>query len=373
MDAFDICVRGAGVVGHGLALSLARQGLRVALLAEPTTPTGPDVRAYALNTASVASRHAVTAVHQMRIESDQGNTLEFSAWQQRVSALAWIVDAALLEQALGNAVRYAPHITRVSDLPTATLVALCEGKNSSTRQRLGIAFHQHNDGHCAIVARVSASVGHQHTAHQWFRSPDVLALLPFGQEQGVTDEDCVEARVSKVSLPEPSFSLIWSMPGPQAQTLMALDEAQFQAQLQQATQGQCGDLQLSSARVLWPLCHGHAQSWCGPGWVLLGDAAHVVHPLAGQGLNMGLADVAALSQTLAQREPWRSLADARLLRRYERQRQLHTVAMGQLTHGLLQLFSSEQPVLKRLRNQGLGWFNHLTPIKRWAAARAIDF
>jgi 2-polyprenyl-6-methoxyphenol hydroxylase-like FAD-dependent oxidoreductase len=105
--------------------------------------------------------------------------------------------------------------------------------------------------------------------------------------------------------------------------------------------------------------------------VLLGDAAHVVHPLAGQGLNLGLADVAALAGVIARREPWRSLGDARLLRRYERERQIPTVAMGQLTDGLLRLFSHEQPTLRELRNRGMTLVNHLPLLKRWLTSRAL--
>jgi 2-polyprenyl-6-methoxyphenol hydroxylase-like FAD-dependent oxidoreductase len=130
-------------------------------------------------------------------------------------------------------------------------------------------------------------------------------------------------------------------------------------------------LRLASERASWPLTLARAQAWCGPGWVLLGDAAHVVHPLAGPGLNLGLADVAALAGVIARREPWRSLGDARLLRRYERERQVPTVAMGQLTDGLLRLFSHEQPTLRELRNRGMTLVNHLPLLKRWLTSRAL--
>jgi 2-polyprenyl-6-methoxyphenol hydroxylase-like FAD-dependent oxidoreductase len=115
-----------------------------------------------------------------------------------------------------------------------------------------------------------------------------------------------------------------------------------------------------------------AERVCGPGWVLLGDAAHVVHPLAGQGLNLGLADVRALSEVLAAREPWREPGDERLLRRYARQRAAPTQAMGQMTDGLLQLFASQRPVLRELRNRGLSLVNALPPLKRLLASQALD-
>jgi 2-polyprenyl-6-methoxyphenol hydroxylase-like FAD-dependent oxidoreductase len=106
--------------------------------------------------------------------------------------------------------------------------------------------------------------------------------------------------------------------------------------------------------------------------VLLGDAAHVVHPLAGQGLNLGLADVAALVEVIRGRESWRSLGDERLLRRYARERIAKTWAMGQMTDGLLRLFSQEAPMLRELRNRGLTLVNHLSPLKRWLTARALN-
>jgi 2-polyprenyl-6-methoxyphenol hydroxylase-like FAD-dependent oxidoreductase len=367
MKRFDVCVLGAGVVGQSLALSLARQGLQVALVAQPqAAQVHADVRAYALNAASVdllrelkvwaaLPPHAATAVYDMHIEGDSpAGVLEFSAWQQRFSELAWIVDAPVLEQALASAVRYAPHVSVVHEKAEASLTALCEGKASAAREALGVAWERHDYGHSAIAARLVGGKPHANTARQWFRQPDVLALLPFDS-------------------PEPghSHALVWSMPDERAHELMALDKPAFEQALNEATHGAAGSLQLRSDRSAWPLMLARAQAWSGPGWVLLGDAAHVVHPLAGQGLNLGLADVAALSTVLSQREAWREPGDARLLRRYERQRQIPTVAMGQLTDGLLRLFSHEQPGLRELRNRGMALVNHLPPLKRWLAARAL--
>ena len=153
---------------------------------------------------------------------------------------------------------------------------------------------------------------------------------------------------------------------------MALEDAAFEQALGDATALGVGALRLSSARASWPLQLARAEQVCGPGWVLLGDAAHVVHPLAGQGLNLGLADVRALVDVLVAREPWRALGDERLLHRYARRRAGPTLAMGQLTDGLLQLFASETPVVKELRNRGLSLVNALPVLKRLLASRALE-
>ena len=375
MKRFDVQVSGAGIVGQCLALSLARLGLQVALRPLPASPArapvAEDVRAYALNAASVEllrslkvwdtlPAHAATAVLDMHVQGDApGAALDFSAWQQRVGALAWITDAAVLERQLGVAVRFAPHITLIdADDPSdvsAALTALCEGKASATRAALGISFERHAYGHQGIAARLTSTQAHRGMARQWFRSPDVLALLPFDTPQ-----------------PDHSYALVWSVPDVRAAELLAFDDAGFEAELMQASAGEGGTLKLASARAAWPLMHAQANAWCGPGWVLLGDAAHVVHPLAGQGLNLGLGDVMALTGVIEARETWRALGDEKLLRRYVRERLAPTWAMGQLTGGLLNLFSTEAPGLRELRNRGLTLVNQLSPLKRWLAARALD-
>ena len=378
MEAYDVLVRGSGIVGKSLALSLARQGLRIALLVDAVDNKSSDVRAFAMNAASVALLRglkvwdalpagAATAVHDMHIEGDDDSgSLDFSAWSQRIPELAWIVDAAVLEQELANAVKFAPHITQVHAEVPAALTALCEGRASASREALGVVFEKNDYGHRAIAARLKCSLGHRHTARQWFRSPDVLALLPLGGTGGRSGGAQVE------SADNASYALVWSLPEAQAQALLGLDALAFNAEMMQATKGAAGELSLASERASWPLMRAHASAWCGPGWVLLGDAAHVIHPLAGQGLNLGLADVATLTQVLQEREAWRPLSEEKLLRRYARQRAAPTQAMGQLTEGLLQLFAAEQPALRELRNRGMSLVNQLSPVKRWLTARALE-
>ena len=167
------------------------------------------------------------------------------------------------------------------------------------------------------------------------------------------------------------LALVWSLPDAVSDAHMAMDDASFTTALNDATGGAAGTLSLASARAQWPLMRAQAEQVSGPGWVLVGDAAHVVHPLAGQGLNLGLADVAALAEVLAAREPWRPLGDARLLARYARARLADVRAMVRLTDGLLHLFAHPQPWVKELRNRGLSLANQLQPLKRLLTGRAL--
>ncbi|MDP4302567.1 FAD-dependent monooxygenase [Leptothrix discophora] len=387
----DVCIRGQGAVGSCLALALSRQGWQVGLAgldAAAAPRRGPDVRAYALNAASAAllrelrvwdalPADAITPVDAMDVRGDDGGQLGFSAWTQAVDALAWIVDAAALDEALAQALHFAPHVQRLKpDDPrmqarpagAATdlarpLLAVCEGRDSATREALGADWHRHGYGHQAIAARLVADRPHQGVARQWFRSPDILALLPFDRPA-----------------PGHAYALVWSLPDAQVAELQALDDAAFEAALNAASGGAAsggaaGTLRLAGPRVAWPLMLAQAQRWCGPGWVLLGDAAHAVHPLAGQGLNLGLGDVRALVDVLVAARadtPWRAAGDERTLRRYVRRRQTPTHAMGTLTDGLLHLFAAQDAPLRSLRNVGMSAVDRLGPVKRWLTARALD-
>jgi 2-polyprenyl-6-methoxyphenol hydroxylase-like FAD-dependent oxidoreductase len=368
MHTVDVAIHGRGAVASSLALALNRQGLRVALSASAAGAPRTDVRAYALNLASrrllqqlriweALPSDAVTAVHDMDVRGDRaGAHLGFSSWTQCVDALAWIVDAAALDEALHQALQFAPHVQRLDVLPAAAaLHVYAEGKDSTSRAALPVQWERHPYGHSAIAARLVSADAHGNVAHQWFRAPDVLALLPFDRPAAGR-----------------SFALVWSLPEREAERLMQLDAAAFETELHTACPDGPRGLRLDSERAAWPLALASATPLCGAGWVLVGDAAHVVHPLAGQGLNLGLADVQVLADTLQQREPWRSLGDAPLLQRYARARAWPVWAMSRLTDALVHGFASRVGWQRELRNRGMGLVDHAKPIKRWLAAQALE-
>ena len=359
----DVCVRGAGVVGRVLALLLARERLHVGLVELPQAAAGQtDVRAYALNAASKALLERVrawpdeahaTPVAAMQVHGDEGGRVEFTAQAEGTPALAWIVDVAPLLERLGEALKYQPLVERLQVPDAAPLAVVCEGRASQTRAEFGVQFDVHRYGQTAIATRVQCERPHGAIARQWFAGGDVLALLPLGGADGN------------------SAAVVWSVMEPRAAELAALPAAEFEARLQAASHAALGKLTLEGERAAWPLQLARADRWCGPGWVLAGDAAHNVHPLAGQGLNLGLADAEMLASVLHGREYWRSVGDEKLLRRYERARKADVAAMGWATDGLQQLFARQAPGWALLRNWGMQGFDLSGPVKHWVARQAM--
>ncbi len=364
---FDVCIRGAGIVGRTLALLLARERLRVALVARAQTPdaAGGDVRAYALNPASREllqtlrawpdAQHA-TPVRRMQVHGDRGGEVNFVATAPRAPALAWIADVPALEARLDEALRYQPLVERLGQPQPAALTVVSEGRASATRAEFGVAFDVTPYAQQAIAARVRCEKVHEYTARQWFAAGDVLAFLPLGGDTGET--------------PGHEVAVVWSVAQERAQSLMQLTPEEFAGRLHEASQGNLGRLTLSSERAAWPLQLALASRWCGDGWVLAGDAAHTVHPLAGQGLNLGLADARELAQVLHAREYWRAVGDIKLLRRYERARKADVLAMGAATDGLQQLFARTDSGVRWLRNSGMRGFDRSGPLKGWVMRQA---
>lgn len=359
----DVCIRGAGIVGRTLALLLARDRLRVGLVEAPPAPDmRPDIRAYALNSASRElllqlrawpdEQHA-TPVLAMDVRGDEGGRVRFSAAEERVPALAWIVDVDALVQRLADALRYQPQVELLTAPRPAALTAVCEGRLSATRDEFGVNFQVTSYPQRAIAARLDCEKPHGGIARQWFDEGHVLGLLPLG---GVAGN---------------SAALVWSVQEPRADELLGMSADAFQLRLQEACGNELGRMTLTTERMAWPLQRAQADRWCGPGWVLAGDAAHNVHPLAGQGLNLGLADASLLAQVLHGREYWRSLGDEKLLRRYERGRKLDVAAMAWTTDGLQQLFAQPTEPWTLLRNWGMRGFDRSGPVKRWVVRQAM--
>ncbi|HOV20646.1 MAG TPA: FAD-dependent monooxygenase [Ottowia sp.] len=367
----DLCIRGAGIVGRTLALLAARERLRVALVA-PTAPTPghADVRAYALSPASQAllqslrcwpAESAATPVLAMQVQADGQGHVHFSAAEQGVAALNWIVDVPALEQQLAQAVQYQGHIDVVSAPVAAPLTVVCEGRASATRAELGVDFDSVRYPQQAIATRLDCERAHEQIARQWFTPEgDILAFLPLGGPAGR------------------EVAVVWSVPSERAAAITDWDDATLAAHLHELSGAALGALQVKGARASWPLVLAHARRWVGamPGragesFALAGDAAHAMHPLAGQGLNVGLGDAAELARVLGAREAWRGLADLRLLRRYERARQGEWLRMRLATDGLQLLFGQPGPLAGALRNWGMTLFEHSGPLKSRIAKLAM--
>jgi 2-polyprenyl-6-methoxyphenol hydroxylase-like FAD-dependent oxidoreductase len=370
---WDICIRGGGLVGRTLALLLSQNASTRVLLVERPPATTPDVRAYALNDVSRTLLSSVgcwpgiehaTPVQTMQVWGDQDGHVRFES--PSPLGLTTIVDVPVLEDLLDQAVRQCPRITRANESAPATLTVICEGRHSSSRDQLGVhmerlPYHQH-----ALACRVRTAQPHRQQALQWFRhtahGTDIVALLPMEGPQGAVS------------------AVIWSTSPEHAQHLQALDEDGFNRALHETTQGHLGELRCLSAHAVWPLHLQRAQTWCGeiaPGqaWVLAGDAAHGIHPLAGQGLNLGLADAGELARVLRRDDPhapWRALNDRHLLRRYERTRKADMQATWLACDGLQRLFSHPHTSVQALRNWGLSVFDRCGPVKQWTLKQAMS-
>jgi ubiquinone biosynthesis UbiH/UbiF/VisC/COQ6 family hydroxylase len=392
---FDIAIVGGAMVGAAAARALA--GERIALIAQErrsapdSAPQGFaqffDTRVYAISPGNAAfltrlgawntiPADRLTPVHAMRVHGDDGRSLiEFDAYRSGVSELAWIVEDRCLQDALWRGLetqeRLSVHAgTAIRDLQigesgasivlddgrrlAARLVIGADGARSLVRERAGIASAAQGYGQTAVVANFACGRPHRNVALQWFKGSAydgaILALLP---------------------LPGDHVSVVWSTATAHAERLLALDGETLAREVAAAAQHALGDFSLVTPARGFPLQRVTAARLVAPRAALAGDAAHVIHPLAGQGANLGLQDARFLAEVLAARAPGRDPGDLRLLRRYARARAEALLAMGATVHGLHRLFGSPAPVASRLRNAGMNFADRLPVLKNLLMRHAM--
>lgn len=383
----QIVVCGAGISGLSSALALARRGQQVAVLAPRNTlaPAQADVyhpRVYAISPASqrflaelgvwdAMPAQRLTPVQAMEIHGDGEGQVSLSAWQAAMPQLAWIVESGEIERVLMQAVQMVgvpwlqDRCVRYNDgvidtenglRVSADLFVGADGAASPLRTAAGMEHQTQSYNDIGLVAHLTAERAHQGTAFQWFRDDGVLALLPL--------PDTAEG---------PQVSMVWSMHTERAQALQALEPVaqtqQLEAMLAMATEGKLGRLQVRGTLHGFPLTLERSQM-VAPGIALVGDAAHRLHPLAGQGLNLGLGDVETLAHIVASRESYRSAGDLRVLKRYQRARAEPVLAMRVATDGLHKFFRSRAVPLVWLRNAGMRWVDEIPFLKRQLIAGA---
>ncbi len=392
----EVAIVGGGLVGGCLAVALAEAGLSVALVdprVEPEKPVAKparrksgvpfDTRVFALSprsrdflAASGVWCHVdetrVAPVYKMAITGDDGSSrLTFDAYRCGLLELAVIAENTNLQAAVGRALDAHTLIKQIrgrrcvgaswgnggvaitlddGEVISPQLAVAADGANSQLREFAGITTRQSGYGQHAVVANFTTSVAHDGTAYQWFRADGVLALLP---------------------LPGNRVSMVWSTPDDLAQELAALKRGELAARVTRASVSVLGELTADGQAAAFPLSLMRAASIVGPRLALVGDAAHNVHPLAGQGLNLGLADVQSLAATIAQRGP-DQIGSQAMLAKYRRSRAEDTAAMQLTTDGLHRLFDSSAPGIAWLRNAGLRLTEHLPPVKRLLVKRAAD-
>jgi 2-octaprenylphenol hydroxylase len=397
-ESVDVCVVGGGVIGKAAALALAQAGQRVTLLiggspvaaasSRPmAAPAAWDVRVYAVNQVArdlldglkvwdALDAARVTAVDGMLVTGDAKNNpgvLEFDAYSARVGALAWIVEDRNLNQALDAALKFAPNLKIIHAAAVALqgnqdnavlqlgngekictkLVVGADGGQSWVRSQCDIGLDYRAYGQRAIVSNFSGSKPHHGVAYQWFtHTQGIVALLP---------------------LPDAHVSLVWSAPEALASTLLSESPAQLAQRLSSLAGAQLGELTPLQPEIVkdFPLALIKPHAMIAPRVALVGDAAHVIHPLAGHGMNLGFADVAALVKTVREREPQRDCGDPRVLARYARTRKEDVLLMQVATDSLARLFEVDAEPLRLMRNAGLHLVNRLPALKRRLMTHAL--
>ncbi len=385
---FDVVVIGGGLVGASLALALRQAGLKLAVVeAQPPRPHADaadwDSRVYAISPGSAAFLEGcgvwreldtarVSRVEEMHIFGDDARSeLDFSAYDSGLRELAFIVENRRLQHALWRALQHQHgievitpaackaltlaaeaaelHLADGRTLRTRLLVG-ADGADSWLREQAAIEVETRRYHQTAVVANFATSRPHRGIAYQWFRRDGVLALLP---------------------LPGERVSLVWSTAEEHAARLLELAREELAAQVAAASHGVLGELRVITPAAAFPLRLQRVRRLVLPRLALVGDAAHNVHPLAGQGVNLGFRDARELARVLIERGAQTDCGDFHLLRRYERARREDIAAMQFATDSLQRLFNNEINWLARLRNFGLRLANRQPQLKNLLVQHAV--
>lgn len=390
----DLLIVGAGMVGSALALALRHSGLEILLLdgsplsVKPFDAQGPfEPRVSALSAASqrilerlgawegIAGRR-VSPYTDMHVWDGSGTgQIHFSAASVHAQVLGHIVenrvvqdsllerlhdsDVGLLSNARLEQMRRSGDewLLTLADGRTlrAPLVVAADGANSAVRKLTGCETREWDYLHHAIVTSVRCSEAHQATAWQRFTDEGPLAFLPLSRDDG-----------------QAWCSIVWSTTPEQAEKLMALDDAAFCEALGRAFEGHLGEVVSADPRLCVPLRQRHAKRYVDEGLALIGDAAHTIHPLAGQGVNLGFLDAAVLAEELERaRERGERLADVKVLSRFERRRMPHNLALMAAMEGFERLFQADPLPLRWLRNSGLKLVEQMPEAKALFVRQAL--
>ncbi|RBW48961.1 UbiH/UbiF/VisC/COQ6 family ubiquinone biosynthesis hydroxylase [Marinobacter sp. F3R11] len=399
-EVFDILVVGGGMTGTALAIGLSRQGWKTGLIEAADRADLLQAPSAAADVADFEPRvSAISVASQQLLESlgawqsvaagrhcpyqgmtvwdgDGTGRIHFDAAELQARALGTIVENRSLVRALFEVVENSSvelidkvQVTgcslngnqcnlELSDgrTPGARLVVAADGANSRLRQWVGLPTREWDYDQEAIVCTVRTTQPHQYTAWQRFSQTGPLAFLPLSAESG----------------DEHFSSIVWSQDTIEARRLMTLDDTAFVSELEQAIESELGTIEAVSRRFAFPLRQRHAKDYVAQGVVLIGDAAHTIHPLAGQGANLGYGDVRVLLEELARaRNSGLSPAHELVLARYQRRRKGDNLSMMLAMEGFKQLFGRDELPFRWLRNTGMRWLDGVAPVKNRIAAEAM--
>lgn len=397
---YDLIIVGGGMVGTALACALKDCRLSVALIeAHQPNNNWPDneydLRVSAITHGSQRFLESLgvwqdiigqrtCAYHEMQVwDAGGGGSIHFDCAEIGEANLGHIVENRIINRALMQQARGIDHLdiycpANPSQLSidahcaklkladgtalSAELLVGADGGQSWVRQQAGIAVSSRDYQQTAIVATVRTERPHQHTAWQRFLPSGPLAFLPLGSLPPCSDAD--DHHLS---------SIVWSTSPAEAERLSQLDEADFNAALTVAFEARLGTVLGSGPRARFTIRGQHARHYVKPHLALIGDAAHTIHPLAGQGVNLGFADARCLAETLlTAHAAQQAIGSLKTLRRYERSRRGDNAVMLEAMGVFKQLFSNSTPLLRELRSSGLNLTDRLTPLKRLLMSRALS-